>query len=141
MISRRIPSSYRYALLAVLLLLVAGAVFILFRFNPAQHSFYPTCIFYRVTGLYCPGCGAQRSLHALLHGELLAALHFNPLFILALPFLLFAGGRFLWRQMTGKPLAPIFIRPFWISLLAGVVIAFGILRNIPCVPFTYLAPP
>jgi hypothetical protein len=137
----RVISYQRSALLGLLLLVGAGAAFVFFRFNPTGHSFFPTCVFYRVTGLYCPGCGAQRSLHALLHGELLTALHFNPLFVLALPFLAFAAGRYLWRELTGATPAPIVIRPFWIVLLAVVVVAFGILRNLPFAPFTYLAPP
>lgn len=134
-------SYYRWVLLALPLLFGAGAVVVLYCFNPVQYSFYPVCAFHRLTGLYCPGCGAQRALHSLLHGEVLAALHFNPLLILALPFLAFAGARFLWREATGTAPTPIVVRPFWIILLAGLVIAFGILRNIPCAPFTYLAPP
>jgi hypothetical protein len=139
--SRRTLSSFHYTLLALLLLAGAFAAIMLYQFNPVQHSFFPICIFYRVTGLYCPGCGAQRALHALLHGRLLTALHFNPLFVLALPFLFYAGGRYLWRRAMGMPTTPFVVRPFWAVTVAVIVIAFGILRNIPCAPFTYLAPP
>ena len=137
----RAISGWRTALLGSLLLLGAGGVFIYFRFNPVQHSFFPVCFFYRMTGCYCPGCGAQRALHALLHGEWLAAFRFNGLFVLALPFLVFAGGRYLWREATGAAPAPIVLRPFWIILIAVVVVGFGIVRNLPFAPFTYLAPP
>ncbi|MDB6016516.1 MAG: hypothetical protein JWR19_1005 [Pedosphaera sp.] len=134
------PAS-RHWIAALTLLAVAGGVVVLFLFNPAQHSFYPVCIFHRLTGLECPGCGASRALHSLFHGRLLAALHFNPLFVLALPFLLFVGVRMLWCEITGQPQPAIKMRAFWIKLIAATIIIFTIARNIPFAPFTYLSPP
>ena len=29
----------------------------------------PPCLFYRVSGLYCPGCGGTRAIRALLEGD------------------------------------------------------------------------
>ena len=42
------------------------------------------CPFYRLTGLYCPGCGSGRAVRALLHGHLLQALSYNYLLDLLL---------------------------------------------------------
>ncbi len=50
--------------LAAGVILPAGAV-TLYLFPPATSTFYPRCYFYALTGLYCPGCGATRCLHAL----------------------------------------------------------------------------
>ena len=41
------------------------------------------CLFRRFTGLSCPACGTQRALFSLLHGDPIAAWHFNYL----LPFI------------------------------------------------------
>ena len=30
---------------------------ILRRFNPAEYQLFPPCLFHRLTGLSCPGCG------------------------------------------------------------------------------------
>ncbi len=38
---------------------------------------YP-CIFNKVTGYCCPGCGGTRALRALLHGEILKSLYDYP---------------------------------------------------------------
>lgn len=38
----------------------------------------PTCRFRTWTGLDCPSCGLTRAFVALVHGDLAAAMHFNP---------------------------------------------------------------
>lgn len=43
------------------------------------------CPFHAITGLRCPGCGSQRALHALLHGDLSTTFKMNALWILAIP--------------------------------------------------------
>jgi hypothetical protein len=40
---------------------------------------WPGCWFRRLTGLPCPTCGATRSALSLAHGNLAAALRYNPL--------------------------------------------------------------
>ncbi len=60
--------------------LAVAAIAILYFFDPATSSFYPSCPFFRVTRWRCPGCGSTRALHALLHGELRLAFSHNPWF-------------------------------------------------------------
>src|SRR6266536_3764949 len=64
--------------------LIGGAAF-LYNFNPSQFSFYPTCLFYKTTGLLCPGCGTLRAMHQLLHGQIQGAFRFNALLVSSLP--------------------------------------------------------
>jgi len=120
-------------------LLMAG--FVIFQFNPSDYHFYPRCMLYVTTGIYCPGCGSQRALYYLAHGHLATALRCNALLILSLPFLAFTFARYSLRWVANKPLPPFIIRTGWIKLLVGVLILFTILRNISCSPFIYLAPP
>lgn len=37
------------------------------------------CLFYRATGIYCPGCGGTRAVKYLLEGKLLKSLWYHPL--------------------------------------------------------------
>ncbi len=37
------------------------------------------CAFAKVTHHPCPACGGTRSIHALLHGDVMGALQFNPI--------------------------------------------------------------
>ena len=97
-------------------------------------------MFHDLTGLNCPGCGTTRALHQLLRGHLIAALHMNSLVILALPFVAYHLLSELLKRVRGKALPRIFTSPVWGWVLVGIVVAFGILRNIPIYPFTLLSP-
>jgi len=125
-----------WALAALAALLIGG--YILYRFDPVQSGFYPKCVFHEITGLYCPGCGAARAFHALIHGDFLAALDLNPLLVIALPviivmIILEIVGYFRDRRYG--------LFPMWQALaLVVVIVVYTVLRNLPIEPFTYLAP-
>jgi len=114
---------------------------VLFEFNPSHYGFYPRCLLYTSTGIYCPGCGSLRAMHQLTHGHLGTALRCNLLLTASLPFAAFYMLRHGLRWIAGKPLPPLAVRPSWIAALAIVLILFTILRNIHAAPFIYLAPP
>lgn len=107
-------------------ILICGAVFFS---TPGKSAWLPPCIFYKLTGIYCPGCGNTRALHALLHGELLRSLHNN---LLLIPAILLLALLFFKPNLT--------LHPTLCKSVAVVVILFWILRNLPCFPFTLLAP-
>ena len=116
--------------------LCAGMLFatlaaaVVFAFDPSRVSLFPPCPLHRYTGLWCPGCGTTRALHQLLHGNVATAFRFNPLAISLLPVI---GYLFVRREED-------VMKPVWIWTLLGVIVAFGVLRNIPIYPFTLLAP-
>ena len=96
-------------------------------------TYFPLCPLHALTGLNCPGCGATRAAHELLHGHIRAALHLNALFVLAIPGLALT---WLWCRRTMATWSSKSV-VWW---LLGMVMAFGIGRNIPVIPFTWLAP-
>lgn len=119
----------------------AGIALVLFLFNPSQYGFYPRCMLYVMTGIYCPGCGASRATYQLLHGHVLTAMHYNVLFVLSLPFAAFYSLRWVVCWMNGRPAPPMIIQPKWLIAGGVVLFIFTVLRNIPIAPFTLLAPP
>ena len=123
------------------LLGLAAGMAILFWFDPNRFPFFPVCLFHRWTGWNCPGCGAMRGLHELLHGHVLAALRDNPLVMLAIPWVAIAGGRRIVRQLQGRPLALPWIGPGRVAWILAGLLVYMLVRNIPCVPFIYLSPP
>lgn len=116
----------------------AGAVYLYFH-DPYD---YPLpCIFYVLTGLYCPGCGAGRASYSILHGHFWDAFCYNPLMAVLLPLIglyvavrsadwMITGGNHIDRRISVK---------FLIGVLV-VIFVYGVLRNIPAFPFTLLAP-
>jgi hypothetical protein len=132
---RAAGTSTRWLLLLPLLACAGIAMVVLYRVDPSQSSRYPKCAFHWLTGLHCPGCGATRAVHALLHGRVLEALRFNALLIVGVPCLgLFAW----WQHRHGIGVAKI----IWMAwALALVIVVFGVARNIPRYPFELLAPP
>lgn len=118
-----------------------AALVYLFLFNPASGAaFFPSCPLRLLTGLYCPGCGTLRGLHQLLHGHFIDALGYNPLMVAALPFIGYAYLSYTMLALRGSSLPRVFVPPVLIKALFWVVIAFGVLRNIPAYPFSLLAP-
>lgn len=57
------------------------------------------CLTRRLTGIPCPTCGVGRSLHALLHGDIVSSLRYHPLL---LPFLMLGS---LWWAAVVRPAA------------------------------------
>lgn len=101
-----------------------------FVVDPAKASYAPFCIFHRLTGLQCPGCGSQRMAHALLHGDIAAAWHHNALLLCMLPILVFM----FWLEMvrTRRPrLYSGFYRPLTIWSFVVIITLWTIGRNIP----------
>ena len=116
---------------ATFAVLAMGAICaIVYAFPPAQYSFYPVCPIYHWTGWLCPGCGATRALHALLHGELSAALAFNPLLVLIAPFI---AGLAVWHLLslarTGR-FATITLGSRQAFTMAALMLIFGFARNL-----------
>lgn len=141
MIAWRLPqrAALKAATMAMALAAVATAVWALRTFDPneAGSPFLP-CLFHELTGWHCPGCGLTRTLHALVHFDLPGALAMNPLVVLCVPLLALMA----WHEFNGRRLLPtvatrvLFDARLWIALL----VLFGVLRNLPWWPFSWLAP-
>jgi hypothetical protein len=129
----------RPAAVAVSALLAGVVLLVLFCFDPRQYHFYPVCLFHQTTGLLCPGCGALRALHQLLHGHLAAAFRFNPMLVGSLSLLIWFGLRHGWPRRK-RDLGAASIRPLWLWVALGAVLIVSVLRNLPGAPFDLLRP-
>ncbi|MGY5764444.1 DUF2752 domain-containing protein [Brachybacterium sp. DNPG3] len=105
-------------------------------FDPFRQDI-PLCPVYHLTGLYCPGCGATRAVHALIDGDLLLAMQNNVLIVIAAPLVVL--GLLWWtvRRMLGRPALPLPSTRTMLVLVALAVL-FAVLRNIPA--FWFIAP-
>jgi hypothetical protein len=121
-----------------ILTIAAGAILLLYFFVEPRNGILPKCFFHELTGLYCPGCGVQRSLHALLNGDILAAINYNLLFILFLPLIIYFILALTWGKK--HPASSFIYKPIFSFTVVIVVVSFWVLRNIPVTPFSWLAP-
>ncbi len=111
-----------------------GAAFIGIATAVAAYAYQPGktsyCPFNAATGLYCPGCGATRALHALTHGDLVAALHNNMLFVIAIPIVIYVWAALLSERLGRAPLPMPRIGRRSSLTIACAVALFFMARNI-----------
>ena len=113
--------------IVIALLLVFG--FIYFAVDPASSNVFPRCTFLTLTGYKCPGCGSQRAIHALLHGDVAEAFRFNALLLVSIPWI--ALSFYAESQRTRNP--RLYMRlnaPLLIWLFLAMVLIWWLLRNI-----------
>ncbi|WP_369395086.1 DUF2752 domain-containing protein [Streptomyces sp. CG1] len=124
------PLRRRLAVPGGLFAAVAGAFAYVGAVDPNQPGHYPVCPLYRITGLYCPGCGGLRSAHAFVHGDLLTALHDNALAVAG-----YLGFAVLWtvwavRAARGRPLR-MELGPVHLWGIGVLLLLFTTVRNLP----------
>ena len=111
------------------------AVFLLRDYIMPVGHYFP-CMFYKMTGLLCPGCGNTRAVNHLVHGRLWLALRSNPdvPFLVAVPLGFYIE---LIADICGKKVK-IVPRSMWLwGVIIAVYAVFFVLRNL----FPVLAPP
>lgn len=123
----------------VFVILLAEACFLYYH-SPKENEWL-VCIFYKITGLYCPGCGSGRASYSILHGQLYQAFRYNPLLVMLLPWLgMYIGVCGIQWLFTGRETVSRHI-PIQITyIIMGIVVIYGMLRNIDMYPFVLLAP-
>ncbi|MBL7956649.1 MAG: DUF2752 domain-containing protein [Flavobacteriales bacterium] len=109
----------------IVFIVIAGWGVLLYCFDPETHDSFLSCPFEALTGLLCPGCGAQRSVHDLLHLRIGEALGHNAALVLALPAL---TAQWTWKRFTNLDPARD-NRVVWAWAIA--LVAWGVARNLP----------
>ena len=113
-----------------------GALF-LFFFNPTSpaNQWFPKCPFRLLTGWQCPGCGGTRACYQLLHLHPVAAFKLNPLFVMTLPFLVYAFLSYTRSAIAGQPHRRVFVPANYVWVWVGLLVCFWVFRNTPWYPF------
>lgn len=118
-------------LMAIGLVLLLTATFLVgAAIMPPDSVLIPRCPIHSLTGFHCAGCGLARALHAALRGRFAEALSCNALPVMLAPLLLLCLR--VRCQRT---------RRIVVAAIVAITVLFGVMRNIPCHPFTLLAPP
>ncbi|MFT3993445.1 MAG: DUF2752 domain-containing protein [Dysgonomonas sp.] len=114
---------------SIIILLIGIAIY--FIFSPEDSKYFPQCPFHYFTGLDCPGCGSQRAIHSLLHLEIKKAFLYNPLLVVAIPYIIM--GIYM-EYFGGKEKYPTIRKRLMgrnaIFIIFFIIVIFWIVRNI-----------
>ena len=133
------PPLRLFLLFGIPLTIIGGGV-ALFFLNPSEHSFFPKCALYMATGFSCPGCGSTRALYQLTHGDVLEAMRLNPGLMALITLGITDYVRFVVSVIRGNPFQTLFGRLKLLGALMGVMLVYGVIRNLPWPMFESLAP-
>lgn len=110
------------------IILMVLSLFVYFK-DPFNGPILP-CIFNKITGLYCPGCGMTRAVNSCFNFNFYQALRFNALLFITPPML---GAYYLANYSKKTKTAKAIL-----IIMLTIAIGYGVLRNLP--PFEFLAP-
>jgi hypothetical protein len=123
----------RWAPLGVLAGGLAGCAYLASHDPSDPATPMPACPFHAVTGLWCPGCGGLRMVHALLHGRLAEAAHDNPVLLAASPLLLALLLAWSWASLRGERFT-LRLGPRTAAAVFALLVAWTVVRNLPGFP-------
>lgn len=128
----------RTIIVVVLFVLSIISLILYKKINNIYHIGIP-CIFHKITGLYCPGCGMTRAIFSLIDLDIKQAIKNNILIIIVVPFLIIyiINFAYIWINDLKKDPSKIFPKWFWYTELI-ITIIFGIIRNLKY--FRWLTP-
>jgi len=96
--------------------------------DPGRLEWAPKCPLKMATGYDCPGCGSQRMIHALLHGDLAAALEANALMLILLPLIIVMAWVEWLKHRYPRLHRVMFSTPMALGIGAAIILWWG-LRN------------
>ncbi len=114
-------------ILIIAALLVFGGIY--YALDPSASSVFPRCTFLSLTGYKCPGCGSQRAIHSLLHGDVATAFRHNALLFIAVPWI----GLCAYAESRRTRNPRLYARlnaPLLIWLFMAIILIWWLLRNI-----------
>lgn len=83
---------------------MAGYIWLVFSYhrNTANHSDFGVCMFKQVTNIPCPSCGSTRAVLAMVHGDVLGSLTWNPFGVIILLILTLSPLWIVFDMVTRK---------------------------------------
>lgn len=87
------------------------------------------CIFYNLTGYYCPGCGGTRAILSFLHGDIIKSLLYNAFSTyLFLVTIIFMGSHTLFYLTKGK-IKGLKYRPWFLYVGLAILLLQWLIKN------------
>ena len=116
--------------------IILACILLVYAFVAIHFHAYIPCLFHKVTGLYCPGCGITRMIVSMFKGEFYQAFRYNMVMFVLFPFFIFFIVDYLFSVIRKKDALFRKIPSIILYILIGILILFAVLRNI----FPWLGP-
>lgn len=113
----------------LLLLLTVVLVGVYYLFDPSVSGLFPKCRFLELTGYKCPGCGAQRMLHSLLHFDFVTAFRYNAYLLTIFPLFIILFLWDGWQKWLSRKWADL-TTYILVTLFLVSTILWWVLRNV-----------
>lgn len=118
-------------LFPIFVVLGLGVLIILYNHDPSYTQWSPKCVMLALTGYKCPGCGIQRFVHHLMHGEVAEALRYNYFAAIVLPYLVIAVGSYAFvGTRWGKAIQDKLLNRYVAYTYIALYFVWWIVRNI-----------
>ncbi len=112
-------------------MLVLGMVFgLLVKIGELELGTGGDCMFRRITGMYCMGCGGTRATLAYLHGHILTSIKYNAFVAYGLTFFFFFMGSHYLRVLTKGRIEGLHFKLRYVIIGVVILTLHFIVRNI-----------
>lgn len=119
-----------------MLAILGGFLLLFYFYNPSKSSFFLPCPFKLVSGYNCPGCGSQRAIHQLVHGNISGAFRLNPLMVLSLPLIFYGLGTKAHNYLYNSTVRfNLFYNKIFIYGYFSLAVVYWVVRNLSFYPF------
>lgn len=119
--------------------MAAGACAVVWLADPTTPGgFLPMCPTKALLGIDCPGCGTLRMIYSLLHGDVMSALRFNALALVAVVLLIVAFAIWTYGRIVDRKIMSWQHHRWAATVTLGIVTLWFVVRILPFAPFTAL---
>lgn len=103
---------------------------------PVWKLFQTPCMFYAVTGIYCPGCGGTRAVISLLKGQVVRSFFYHPIVIYgAVIYIWFMVSHTIEKISHGKWKIGMHYRDIYLWIALGIVVVNVMIKDIALAGF------
>ena len=115
-------------LISIVAVIAVIGIILVKNYNPEEESFFIPCIFNKLTGLKCAGCGMTRAMHHLVNGRIGKAIWYNLMIIPGSFVLLYSAYRYMRYIIKDEPMVNKTL-DYTLKIFLVVIIIFMISRN------------
>lgn len=120
----------RNSIIGIIILgvIVLAGIILVRNYNPEEESFFIPCIFNKLTGIKCAGCGMTRAMHYLFNGNIGKAIWYNLMIVPSGIVLLYSAYRYIRYIVKDEPIVNNVLDKM-LKIFLVVIIIFMITRN------------